>query len=84
MIVSPYHTPVDSFVAPHRDGLFLMLYDTLCVFDPRELEIVRKNTIDPLATMIAVYPFGEDYILHGELEIYRISGDLNVKWMFSG
>ena len=84
LMISPYYTPVDSFVAPHQYGLFLMLNDTLCVFDPQKIEIIRKNTINPIGTMFAVYPYGEDYILYGELEIYRISSDLNMKWEFSG
>ena len=84
LMISSYYTPIDSFVAPHIDGLFLMLNDTLCVFDPQKLEIIRKNTINPIGTMFEVYPYKEDYILYGELEIYRISSDLNMKWEFSG
>lgn len=84
LMLSPYYTPVESFVAPHQDGLFLMLNDTLCVFDLQKLEIIRKNMIHPLGTMIAVYSYGGDYILHGEIEIYRLSSDLKIEWEFSG
>lgn len=84
LMISPYYTPVESFVAPHQDGLFLMLNDTLCVFDLQKLEIIRKRIINPVGTMFEVYLYKEDYILYGELEIYRISSDLNMKWEFSG
>lgn len=84
LIIASPHTPTKSFVALHHDGLFLMLNETLCIFDPGNLEISRKLEIFPMGTMFEIYPYGEDYILYGELEIYRISSDLKVKWEFSG
>ena len=84
LIIASYHTPTKSFVALHHDGLFLMLNDTLCIFDPDNLEINGKIKISPMGTMFEIYPYGEDYILYGESVIYRISSDLKVKWEFSG
>ncbi len=84
LLVASYHTPIDSFVALHDDGLFFMLNDVLCIFDPVTLEITKKATIAPLGTMFEVHPFGKDYILYGEIEIYRISEKLEEKWSFSG
>lgn len=84
LIIASYLTPTRSFVELHHDGLFLMLHDTLCIFDPKNLEIRRKIKIRPMGTMFEVYPYGEDYILYGECEIYRISSDLTIKWEFSG
>ncbi len=83
LLVASYHTPIDAFVALHEDGLFFMLNDVLCIFDPVALEITQKATISPLGTMFEVHPFGKDYILYGEIEIYRISEDLKEKWSFS-
>ena len=84
LLVASYHTPVDSFVAMHDDGLFFMLNDVLCIFDPVTLEITHKTTISPFGTMFEVHQFGKDYILYGENEIYRISENINEKWSFSG
>lgn len=84
LILAPFFTPIDSFVVPHTDGLFLMLNDVLCIFNPSTLEIDRQSKIDSLGTMFEVHQFEEDYILYGELEIYRISSALSVQWKFSG
>lgn len=34
--------------------------------------------------MLGIYPYKEDYILHGEMEICRINSDLENLWTFSG
>lgn len=84
LLVASYHTPIDYFVALHEEGLFFMLNDVLCIFDPVTLEITQKAIISPLGTMFEVHPFGKDYILYGEIEIYRVSKNLKEIWSFSG
>ncbi len=84
LMVVPYYTPVDSFVAPHQDGLLMMLNDVLCVFEIETASIIKKTQLDPLGTMFEVHQLDDDYILYGEIEIYRITKDLTVKWVFSG
>lgn len=84
LMVVPYYTPLESFVAPHKDGLFMMLNDVLCVFSPETATVTKQTRIKSLGSMFEVYQLGNDYILYGELEIYRISEDLTVKWTFSG
>lgn len=82
-LVVPYHTPGD-FAVPMGDMVFLMLNDILCIFDPETCNIVKEKQIDPLGTMDAAYAYGDDFILHGEIEIYRIDRDLETKWKFFG
>lgn len=84
LMVVPYYTPLNSFTAHHKSGLLLMLNDVLCVFEPETMSIIKQISIEPLGTMFEVHPFEDDYILYGEMEIYRISEDLAVKWEFSG
>ncbi len=84
LMVVPYFTPLESFVAPHRDGLFMMLNDVLCIFSPETATVTKQTRINPLGSMFEVYQLDNDYILYGELEIYRITEDLTVKWIFSG
>jgi len=81
---APYYTPSDSFVAPHQDGLLFAMNELIGVFDPRTLELEIKAELDLLGTMIAVYPYKNDYIFYGELEIYRISEAMEILWEFSG
>lgn len=84
LMVVPYYTPLNSFVALHKEGLFLMLNDILCVFNPETMSITMQANISPLGTMFEVHEIEDEYILYGEIEIYRISKDLTVKWEFSG
>lgn len=84
LIIAAYHIILNSFVALHKNGLFMMLNEVLCIFNPDTLSIDKQIEINPIGTMFEVHPFGEDYILYGELNIYRISSDLNVEWNFSG
>lgn len=84
LMVVPFYTPIESFVAPHRDGLFMMLNDVLCVFSPDNAAVIKQIRINPMGIMFEVHQLEDDYILYGEMEIYRISQDLNVKWDFSG
>lgn len=84
LLIASHYTMINSFSALHEDGLFMMLNEVLCIFNPQTLSIDKQIEIKPLGTMFEVHPFGDDYILYGELEIYRISSDLNVEWTFSG
>lgn len=84
LMVVPYYTPTESFVAPHRDGLFMMLNDILCVFSLDTASVIKCTRINPIGTMFEVHQLENEYILYGETEIYRISQDLVVKWAFSG
>ncbi len=42
-----------------------------------------EKHIDPMGTMFEAHAFGEDFILYGETDIYRVDNDLNIKWRFS-
>lgn len=83
LLIAPYHTSVDACAVVSADGLFLMLDKTVCIFDIETLEITKTNELDSLGTMFEVHPYDDDFILYGEMEIYRIDSDLNVVWQFS-
>lgn len=58
-------------------------YDKIIDIENSEFNKCIEIKVDLLGE-VHIYPYGEDYILYGELEIYRISSDLKVKWEFSG
>ena len=84
LIASP-HTLIQyhTFTALHDNGIFMMLNEVLCVFNPETLDIDKQTTIDPWGTMFDVYSYEKDYILYGETDIYRISSNLAIMWKFS-
>lgn len=83
-ITGSYYTPDEGFALPTGNQLFLMLNDQLLLFDPETMEITKRAELDILGTMIAAYPYKDDFILHGEIEILRVNKELKVLWSFSG
>ncbi len=80
-MVVPYYTPED-FAVKADNRVFLMLNEILCYFDPEKGEIVEKKEI-PMEPMYGAYAFENDFILHGELTIFRVDRNLEIKWKFS-
>ena len=81
-LIVPYYTPHEGFALPMGDKVFLMLNDILCVFDPETGKAEKETHIDPMGTMFGAYAYGDDFILYGEIEIYRIDRDFKIKWRF--
>ncbi len=50
-LVVPYDTPLKTFAAPHKDGVFMMLNNILCVFVPETACITKQTQINPMGTM---------------------------------
>ncbi len=80
--VVPYFTP-SEFAVSAGENVFLMFDDILCIFDPQGVKIVEEKRINPTGTMFGAYAYKDDFILYGEMEIYRVDRNLEVKWIFS-
>lgn len=83
LLVVPYHTPIDSCAVVSDNCLFLMLNDTLCLFSLESLDITKKVELDVLGTMFEAHAYKDDFILYGEIEIFRVNKNLDVIWSFS-
>ena len=64
-------------------ALLICCCHTVYSFELPTLVLNWRKELD-LATCFAIYPYKEDFIIHGELSIKRISLDGNVKWDFAG
>jgi hypothetical protein len=64
------------------DKLLICCSDTVYSFKLPSLTLNWKKELDQ-ATCFSVYPFKDDFIVHGELEIKRIDKNGQVKWSFS-
>lgn len=71
-ITGSYYTPDEGFALPTGNQLFLMLNDQLLLFDPETTEITKRAELDILGTMIAAYPYKDDFILHGEIDLSEL------------
>lgn len=65
------------------DSLFLCCSNEVYSFELPDLTLNWKKELDP-ATCFSIYPFKDDLIIHGEMEVKRIDLLGNVKWGFSG
>ena len=84
VLVVPYYTIVDHCALPAGNRLFLMLNDLLCLFNLESLDIDKQQKLDTIGTMFASYPYKQDFILYGELDIFRVKSNLSIQWQFSG
>lgn len=48
------------------------------------LDIDKQQKLDTIGTMFASYPYKQDFILYGELDIFRVTSNLSIQWQFSG
>ncbi len=83
-LIVPYFTGTDHCALPAERGLFLMLNDLLYLFHLETMDVTKRVKIDAIGSMIAPYSYKQDFILYGEMSIFRIASDLSVKWEFSG
>ena len=83
-LIVPFYTPDHDFALPLSRHLFLMLNDCLCIFDPESLSVVKEKHISIMGTMFAAFPYEDDFILYGEMEILRVNQELEIIWSFSG
>lgn len=63
------------------DSLLICCCDKVYSLSIPKLEIKWKKRFDP-ATCFAIYPFKEDFIIHGELQVTRIDMNGHEKWNF--
>ena len=86
LFVASYHTPISEghLFAVHNDGVVLLFNEVLCLFSVGKMDIVKTVQLDAMGTMFGIYPYKDDYILYGEIEVYRVSCQLEVKWCFCG
>ncbi|OSZ82338.1 hypothetical protein CAP35_03460 [Chitinophagaceae bacterium IBVUCB1] len=66
------------------DDSYLLLCVSDCVYRLRlpNLELDWKRKCD-VATCFTISKFKEDYLIHGELQIVRLSKQGDIKWVFS-
>ena len=83
LLIVPFYTPINACIVVNDNGLFLMLDKIICLFNIETLEISKTKELDAMGTMFEAHLYGNDFILYGEMEIYRIDSNLNVVWKFS-
>jgi len=70
-------------VIVNHNVLVICCSDTIFCFSFPALMLLWKTVADS-ATCFGVYEYQSDYIVHGELEITRLSNDGNIMWQHGG
>ena len=76
-----FYTPHDDFVFLNDDKLIMFLNDTVCEFDIQTGK-VRKKKLDISGTLFSVHRYQDDFILYAEMDIIRMTSNLDVLWDF--
>jgi hypothetical protein len=66
----------------HDDYIIICASGMVYCLNIPSLSIVWKKRLDP-ATCFSIYKFEDDFIVHGELQISRITSFGEIKWDFS-
>ena len=84
-VIIPYYTPIMDFYIILDDEHILFMFDyCICIFELSSMNITNSKIIEHLGTMFEIHPYNNDFIIYGEMEIFRISKELSVIWKFSG
>ena len=80
-----------SFIPRINDSLILeanrlvfLLDDIVYAVDRFSGTLLSENEIRDGGQLFAIYPFDGGYIIHGEMEIIKLSDDFKEQWSFSG
>lgn len=76
---------LENLVVKEDDRILILRRDMIYVMDAETAALVRVVQVDCYVPyFFGIYPKGEKYILHGELEIMMLDGDLNRVWVYTG
>ena len=79
-----FFTPNDDYAFILDDNLYLFLNDTICVYNLNSREVVNIKEINLSGTLFSVYRYHDDFILYCEMDIIRMTKNLDVVWDFMG
>ena len=66
-----------------EDKIWICIGNKIYCLEIPSLKLIYHKKLDSV-TNFAIYEFKDDFIIHGELEIFRITKMGDIKWTFSG
>lgn len=78
-----FYTPSDEFAFIEENSLFLFLDDTVCVLDIPTGKVINEKKLDLTGTMFSVHRYNQDFIMYYEMDIIRMTRNLDVIWDYS-
>ncbi|MDQ0362026.1 hypothetical protein [Breznakia pachnodae] len=68
----------------HESELIILLDGYIVILDLNTYEMTAIDDFKNHGCFFAIYEYDEGYIIHGELEIIKLSNDFKIEWSFSG
>lgn len=83
-LISFIGEPTGDIVVLEGTVLTILQDETFLQIDVIKGEIIDEKPTDIFGSVFSINKFGDDYIVHGEIEIARYNNDFNKVWSFSG
>ncbi len=83
-LVSFIGEPTGNIAVLEGTILTILQDETFLQIDVIKGEIINTKPTDMFGSVFSLNKFGNDYLVHGEIEIARYNSDLNKLWSFSG
>ena len=83
-LVSFIGEPTGDIAVLEGTILTIIQDETFLQIDILESKIINEKPTDIFGSVFSLNKFGDDYIVHGEIEIARYNSNLNKLWSFSG
>ena len=82
-LVGDLHSSVEGCAITTGNQLLVLQNDTLSVIDMETGQLLRFVKIETFGCNFSIHSIETGYIIYGEIEILKLSFDLNVEWRFS-
>ena len=82
VLLVSFYTPHDEFAFLEDNRLFLFLNDLVCEVDLETGELSNKKKLDITGTLFSVHRYQQDFLMYCEMDIIRMTKNLDVVWDF--
>lgn len=82
--IGDFHSYAAKCALLQNHQLTILQNTTLIQLDLQLLHITRMHTFSTFGCYLALYPFGDGYLIHGELDILLLDQQLRQRWSFAG
>ena len=82
-LVGDLFSSAENIAVLKKHDLIVIEGFSVIVIDCRTQKLIRQHNLKS-AMCIAIYEFGEGYVVHGELEIIKLSTTFEIEWVFMG
>lgn len=83
-LIGSFLTFTDDCAILEGEELVILQWDRVIRLRAVDGTILRCSKLDVMGGGLGIYPVGEGYLLHGEMDIIMLDHDLEERWSFSG